>query len=201
MQGFERGCLRLAMITTARYFATRMIGDFCRDHPKVELVLEVVNRDQILERMRAKSRRSLHHGPPAGRPGRDSDSLHRKSAGRARPRRSSALRGKAIEPERLDSRSVHPARARFGNASGDRTLFRRSWHQPADAHDARQRRNHQAGLSPPDWASPSCRVTCWRSTPPPAPCANSMCRVFRSCGNGMRCIWPRKSCLRWRQLF
>ncbi len=52
MQGLERGCLRLAMITTARYFATRMIGDFCRDHPKIELVLEVVNRDQILERMR-----------------------------------------------------------------------------------------------------------------------------------------------------
>jgi DNA-binding transcriptional LysR family regulator len=40
------------MITTARYFATKLIGDFCRDHPKVELVLEVVNRDQILERIR-----------------------------------------------------------------------------------------------------------------------------------------------------
>jgi DNA-binding transcriptional LysR family regulator len=53
MQGLERGCLRLAMITTARYFATRLIGDFCRDHPTIELVLEVVNRDQILERMRA----------------------------------------------------------------------------------------------------------------------------------------------------
>ena len=52
MQGLERGCLRLAMITTARYFATKLIGDFCRDHPKVELVLEVVNRDQILERIR-----------------------------------------------------------------------------------------------------------------------------------------------------
>lgn len=52
MQGLERGCLKLAMITTARYFATKMIGDFCRDHPKIELVLEVVNRDQILERMR-----------------------------------------------------------------------------------------------------------------------------------------------------
>ncbi len=52
MQGLERGCLRLAMITTARYFATRIIGEFCREHPRVELVLEVVNRDQILERMR-----------------------------------------------------------------------------------------------------------------------------------------------------
>ena len=52
MQGLERGRLQLAMITTARYFATRLIGDFCRAHPKIEFALEVVNREQILERMR-----------------------------------------------------------------------------------------------------------------------------------------------------
>jgi len=52
MQGLESGRLKLAMITTARYFATKLIGDFCRRHPKIEFVLEVVNRDQILERMR-----------------------------------------------------------------------------------------------------------------------------------------------------
>ncbi len=51
MRGLERGELRLAMITTARYFATRLIGDFCRLHPKIELIMEVVNRDQMLERM------------------------------------------------------------------------------------------------------------------------------------------------------
>jgi DNA-binding transcriptional LysR family regulator len=52
MRGLQRGCLRLAMITTAKYFATRLIGEFCRAHPEVEFVLEVVNREQILERMR-----------------------------------------------------------------------------------------------------------------------------------------------------
>jgi DNA-binding transcriptional LysR family regulator len=52
MQGLERGRLSLAMITTAKYFATRLIGDFCRAHPEVEFALEVVNREQILERMR-----------------------------------------------------------------------------------------------------------------------------------------------------
>jgi DNA-binding transcriptional LysR family regulator len=51
MRGLERGELRLAMITPARYFATRLIGDFCRAHPGVELVMEVVNREQMLERM------------------------------------------------------------------------------------------------------------------------------------------------------
>lgn len=52
MRGIERGGVRLAMIATARYFATRLIGDFCRAHPNIEFALEVVNRDQILDRMR-----------------------------------------------------------------------------------------------------------------------------------------------------
>ncbi len=52
MQGLERGTLRVAMITTARYFATRLIGDFCRAHTNITFELEVVNRDQILHRMR-----------------------------------------------------------------------------------------------------------------------------------------------------
>ena len=52
LRGLQRGTLRVAMITTARYFATRLIGDFCRAHPNVTFVMEVVNRDQILQRMR-----------------------------------------------------------------------------------------------------------------------------------------------------
>jgi DNA-binding transcriptional LysR family regulator len=52
LQGFTRGTLRVAMITTARYFATRLIGDFCRAYPNITFELEVVNRDQILQRMR-----------------------------------------------------------------------------------------------------------------------------------------------------
>jgi DNA-binding transcriptional LysR family regulator len=59
MRGLERGELRLAMITTARYFATRLIGDFCREHPGIELVMEVVNREQMLERM-AQNRDDLY---------------------------------------------------------------------------------------------------------------------------------------------
>jgi DNA-binding transcriptional LysR family regulator len=40
------------MITTARYFATHSIGDFCRAYPAIAFELEVVNRDLILQRMR-----------------------------------------------------------------------------------------------------------------------------------------------------
>ncbi|MCI4679643.1 LysR family transcriptional regulator [Rhodoblastus acidophilus] len=59
MRGLESGELRLAMITSARYFVTKMIGDFCRAHPGIDLVMEVVNRDQMLERM-AQNRDDLY---------------------------------------------------------------------------------------------------------------------------------------------
>ena len=52
LKGLRRGRVRVAMITTAKYFATRLIGDFCRAYPEAEFALEVVNREQILERMR-----------------------------------------------------------------------------------------------------------------------------------------------------
>lgn len=53
LQGLERGRLRLSIITTAKYFVPRMLGDFCRRHPGIEVALEVCNRDQILERLTA----------------------------------------------------------------------------------------------------------------------------------------------------
>jgi DNA-binding transcriptional LysR family regulator len=52
MKGLKRGRVRVAMITTAKYFATRLIGDFCRAYPDAEFALEVANREQVLERMR-----------------------------------------------------------------------------------------------------------------------------------------------------
>ncbi|MEW5887427.1 MAG: LysR substrate-binding domain-containing protein [Pseudomonadota bacterium] len=51
-QGLERGSLRLSIITTAKYFVPRLLGDYCRQHPGIEVALEVANRDQILERLK-----------------------------------------------------------------------------------------------------------------------------------------------------
>ena len=50
-QGLERGSLKLSIITTAKYFVPRLLGDFCMQHPGIEVTLEVANRDQILERL------------------------------------------------------------------------------------------------------------------------------------------------------
>jgi LysR family transcriptional regulator, low CO2-responsive transcriptional regulator len=50
-KGLERGSLRVLIITTAQYFVPRMLGDFCRAHPGIEVALEVVNRDEIITRL------------------------------------------------------------------------------------------------------------------------------------------------------
>jgi DNA-binding transcriptional LysR family regulator len=50
-QGLERGSLKLSIITTAKYFVPRLLGDFCKQHPGIEVALEVDNRDRILERL------------------------------------------------------------------------------------------------------------------------------------------------------
>lgn len=50
MQGLKKGKLRLAVVSTAKYFAPRMLGEFSRLHPGVEVSLKVTNRQRVLER-------------------------------------------------------------------------------------------------------------------------------------------------------
>ncbi len=52
IRGIKRGRLRVGLVTTAKYFLPRMLGDFCRRYPEVEIELEIANRAHILERMR-----------------------------------------------------------------------------------------------------------------------------------------------------
>lgn len=51
MQGLECGSLRLAILTTAKYFGPRLLGIFSREHPEIEVSLFVGNRQQLLERL------------------------------------------------------------------------------------------------------------------------------------------------------
>ncbi|MFN3594360.1 MAG: LysR family transcriptional regulator [Thiobacillaceae bacterium] len=47
-QGLRRGKLRLAAISTAAYFAPRLLGEFARHYPGIEVALKVSNREQVL---------------------------------------------------------------------------------------------------------------------------------------------------------
>ena len=52
MKGLTRGQLRVAVVSTAKYFIPRLVGDFCARHPDIDVALEVLNRDGVLQRMR-----------------------------------------------------------------------------------------------------------------------------------------------------
>lgn len=51
MKGLKTGKLRLAVVTTAKYFAPRLLGQFCQQYPGVEVSLKVSNRERVLERL------------------------------------------------------------------------------------------------------------------------------------------------------
>jgi DNA-binding transcriptional LysR family regulator len=51
MKGMKQGQLRLAVITTAKYFVPRLLGPFCRIYPGIDVSLIVTNHEQVIERL------------------------------------------------------------------------------------------------------------------------------------------------------
>lgn len=51
LRGLKRGRLRIAVVSTAKYFVPRILGEFCRRYPQIEASLEVANRDRVVERL------------------------------------------------------------------------------------------------------------------------------------------------------
>jgi len=51
-KGLTRGKLRVAVVSTAKYFVPRLLGTFCAKHPEIDISLEVLNRDGVVQRLR-----------------------------------------------------------------------------------------------------------------------------------------------------
>jgi DNA-binding transcriptional LysR family regulator len=51
-KGLTRGKLRVAVVSTAKYFVPRLLGTFCASHPEIDISLEVLNRDGVVQRLR-----------------------------------------------------------------------------------------------------------------------------------------------------
>ncbi|MGB8857115.1 MAG: LysR substrate-binding domain-containing protein [Burkholderiales bacterium] len=59
LQGLKKGSLRIAIVSTAKYFVPRMLGPFCKMYPGIDVALEIANRDDIVERL-ANNRDDLY---------------------------------------------------------------------------------------------------------------------------------------------
>lgn len=51
VKGLTQGKLRVAVVSTAKYFIPRMVGTFCQRYPHIDISLEVLNRDGIVKRI------------------------------------------------------------------------------------------------------------------------------------------------------
>ena len=53
MKGKVGGPLRIAAVTSAEFFMPHFLGQFLRDHPEVQPLLKVANREQVIKRLTA----------------------------------------------------------------------------------------------------------------------------------------------------
>nr|WP_315427149.1 LysR family transcriptional regulator [uncultured Albidiferax sp.] len=52
VKGLSRGKLRVAVVSTAKYFMPRLMGSFCNQHPGIDVALQILNRDGVVHRLR-----------------------------------------------------------------------------------------------------------------------------------------------------
>jgi len=51
LRGMKRGRLRVAVVSTAKYFIPIALGEFCKKYPDIELSLQIGNRETLLKRI------------------------------------------------------------------------------------------------------------------------------------------------------
>ena len=51
VKGLTRGKLKVAVVSTAKYFIPRILGTFCAKYPQIDISLEVLNRDGVVKRL------------------------------------------------------------------------------------------------------------------------------------------------------
>ena len=52
-KGLTSGRLKVAVVSTAKYFIPRLLGSFCKLHPQIDISLEILNRDHVITRLRS----------------------------------------------------------------------------------------------------------------------------------------------------
>ncbi len=69
LKGLEGGRVRLAVISTAQYFLPQVMQSFLAQYPNINIIMEVVNKEHLLERM-ADNQDDLYvlGQPPEGAP-------------------------------------------------------------------------------------------------------------------------------------
>ncbi len=51
MKGLGQGKLTLSVVNTANYFTPKLLATFCQQHPNINVILQVANRDAVLKQL------------------------------------------------------------------------------------------------------------------------------------------------------
>jgi DNA-binding transcriptional LysR family regulator len=51
MKGLERGRLNISVVSTANYFMPQLLAKFCKRYPSINVILNVANRDAVLQQL------------------------------------------------------------------------------------------------------------------------------------------------------
>ncbi|WP_101758664.1 LysR family transcriptional regulator [Oceanicoccus sp. KOV_DT_Chl] len=52
LKGFKSGTIKIAVVTTAKYFLPHILGPYCKEYPDIDVEFKVGNRAQIIERLK-----------------------------------------------------------------------------------------------------------------------------------------------------
>ncbi|MGA0817024.1 MAG: LysR substrate-binding domain-containing protein [Burkholderiaceae bacterium] len=52
LKGIETGSLTIGLVSTAKYFVPQLLAEFRKDHPGIQVVIQVRNRDQLIKLLR-----------------------------------------------------------------------------------------------------------------------------------------------------
>lgn len=67
MKGLGQGKLTLSVVNTANYFTPQLLAKFCQQHPNINVILQVANRDAVLKQLADNSTDLAIMGrPPEG---------------------------------------------------------------------------------------------------------------------------------------
>ena len=51
LKGLHSGLLKVAVVSTAKYFIPKLLGSFCALYPHIDIALEILNRDGVIKRL------------------------------------------------------------------------------------------------------------------------------------------------------
>ena len=66
LKGVDGGRVRIAVVTTVNYFATRLLAGFCRRYPRVNVTLDVTNREAVIKLLEDNATDIVLMGQPPG---------------------------------------------------------------------------------------------------------------------------------------